>query len=75
MAVLTQKAWVMASEHGGVFEKDSVTVASLQLKEDEALHNSFIRGQELSTHLEQAAEQLSDQLLNAMVLNGLAEGY
>ena len=49
-------------------------LARMTLKE-EALHNYFIRAQELSYHLEQAGEHLSEPLLNAMVLNGLPERY
>ena len=74
------KAWGLLQE--GFRSNEAVTVVSvmrqlarLTLKEDEALHNYYIRAQELSTRLEQAGEQLSDPLLNAMVLNGLPERY
>ena len=75
-----RKAWVLLQQR---FRSDeTVTVVSvmlqlvrLQLKEDEALHNSFIRAQELSTRLEHAGEHLSEPLLKAMVLNGLPERY
>ena len=50
-------------------------LARLQLREDEALHNYFIRAQELSTKPEHAGEYLSEPVLNAMVLNGLPERY
>ena len=50
-------------------------LAHLTLKEDETLHNCFIRAQELSNRLEQAGKHLSEPLLNAMVLNGLPERY
>ena len=74
------KAWGLLQQR---FRSDeTVTVVSvmrqlarLQLKEDEALHNYFIRAQELSTRLEHAGERLSEPLLNAMVLNGLPERY
>ena len=75
-----RKAWVLLQQK---FRSDeTVTVvnvmqqlARLQLKEDEALHNYFIRAQELSTRLEHAGGHLSKPLLNAMVLNGLPERY
>ena len=74
-----RKAWVLLQQR---FRSDeTVTVVSmmrqlarLQLKEDEALHNYFIRAQELSTSLEQR-EIISQPLLNAMGLNGLPEHY
>ena len=44
--------------------------ARITRKEDEALRQTFIGAEELSTHLEQAGEHLSEPLLNAMVLNG-----
>ena len=50
-------------------------LARLQLKEDQALQNYFFRLQELSTRLEHAGEQLSETLLNVMVLNCLPERY
>ena len=50
-------------------------LARIQLKQDEVLHNYFIRSQELSTRVEQAGEQLSVPLLNAMVPNSPPEHY
>ena len=50
-------------------------LAWLQRKEDGVLHNNFIRAQELTARLEQAGEQLSEPLLNAMVHNGLPQCY
>ena len=51
---------------------ETVTVVRLmrqlarpQLKEDEALHNYFIRAQVLSVHMEQAGKLLSEPLLDA----------
>ena len=75
-----RKAWVLLQQR---FRSDeTVTVvnvmrelARLQLKEDEALHNYFIRAQVLSTRLEHEGEHLSETLLNVMVLNGLSERY
>ena len=74
------KAWGLLQER--FRSNETVTVVSvmrllalLTLKEDEALHNYFIRAQELSSCLEQARKQLSEPLLNAMVLNGLPERY
>ena len=74
------KAWGLLQDR--FRSNETVTVVSLmrqlsrlQLKEDEALHNYFIRAQELSTRLEQAGEHLSEPLLNGMVLNGLPERY
>ena len=50
-------------------------LARLTLREDEALHNPFIRTQELSTRMEQEAEHLSELLLDSRVLSGLPERY
>ena len=50
-------------------------LARLQLKEDEALHNYFIRAQQLSTSLENARKHLLRPLLNANVLNSLSKRY
>ena len=47
----------------------------LQRKENEAVHNYFIRAQELSTRLEHVGEHISEPLLNAMVLNSMSECY
>ena len=75
-----RKAWVLLQQR---FRSDeTVTVVSvmrqlarLQLQEDEALHNFFIRAPDLSTRLEHAGEHLPEPSLNAMVLNGLPERY
>ena len=75
-----RKAWVLLQQR---FRSDeAVTVVSvmkqlapLQLKEDEALYNYFLRAQELPTRLEHAGEHLSEPLLNAMMLNSLPECY
>ena len=50
-------------------------LAQLQLKQDEALHSYFIQAQKFSERPVYAGEQLSEPLLNAMVLNGLPEDY
>ena len=50
-------------------------LARLQLREDEAIHQYFIRMQELVTRLHHAREELSETLFNAMVLNGLPQWY
>ena len=67
------KAWGLLQER--FRSNETVTVVSvmrqlarLALREDEALHNYFIRAQELSTRLEQAGEHLSEPLLNANVI-------
>ena len=75
-----REAWVLLQQK---FQSDeTVTVVNvvwqqsrLHLKEDDALHNYFIRAQELSRMLEHAGEHLSEAVLNAMVLNGLPECY
>ena len=46
-------------------------LAQLQLKDAEDLDSFFIRGQELLTRLQEAAEAVSEALFNALVLNGL----
>ena len=46
-----------------------------QLQEDKAIHQYFIREQELVTRLLHACEELSETLFNAMVLNGLPQRY
>ena len=74
-----RKTWVLLQPR---FRRDeTVTVVSvvrqlarLELKEDRALENHFIRAQEMFTRIEQAGEHLSEPLLNGMVLNGLPEG-
>ena len=50
-------------------------LARLKLREDEAIHQYFIRAQELVTRLHHAGEELSETLFNAMVLNGLPQQY
>ena len=74
------KAWVLLQRS---FRSDeTVTVVSemqqlarLQPREVEALHNYFIRAQEVSARLEHEGNCLSFSLPNAMVLNGLPESY
>ena len=43
--------------------------AKLQLREDEAIHQDFIRAQEKYTRLHHADEEVSETLLSDMVLN------
>ena len=50
-------------------------LARLKLGEREALHNYFIRAQELSRKFEHAKEHFSEPLLTLMVHNGLPECY
>ena len=75
-----RKAWILLRQRFRSGEFVTVVIvmqqlARLQLKEDKALHNYFVRSKELSTRLEQTGEHLSELLLNAMVLNGLPERY
>ena len=75
-----QKAWQLLQQR---FRSDETTtvislmrqLARLQLREDEAIHQYFIRAQELVTRLHHAGEELSETLFNAMVLNGLPQRY
>ena len=75
-----QKAWQLLQQR---FRSDETTtvislmrqLARLQLREDEPIHQYFIRAQEMATRLHHAGEELSETLFNAMVLNGLPQGY
>ena len=75
-----QKAWQLLQQR---FRSDeTITVISLmrqlarlQLREDKAIHQYFIRAQELVTRLHHAGEELSETLFNAMVLNGLPQRH
>ena len=75
-----QKAWSLLQQRFRSEETTTIIslvrqLAKLQLREDEALHQYFIRAQELFTRLHHAGEELSETLFNAMVLNGLPERY
>ena len=48
-------------------------LAKLKLREDETIHEYFIKAQVLVTRLQHAGEKLSETLFNAMVLNGLPQ--
>ena len=50
-------------------------LAGLQLREVEAIHQYFIRAQELVPRLHHAGEEFSETMFNAMVLNGLPQRY
>ena len=75
-----QKAWKLLQQR---FRSDETTTvinlmrqfARLQLREDEAIHQYFIRAQELVNRLHHAGEEFSETLFNAMVLNGLPQRY
>ena len=75
-----QKAWQLLQQR---FRSDETTtdislmrqLARLQLREDEAIHQYFIRAQELVTRLHHTGEELSETLFNAVVLNGLPKRY
>ena len=75
-----QKAWLLLQQR---FRSDETTtvislmrrLARLQLQEDEAIHQYFIRAQELVTRLHHAGEERSETLFDAMVLNGLPQRY
>ena len=47
----------------------------LQLRGDDAIHQCFVRAQELVNHFHHAGEELSETLFNAMVLNGFPPRY
>ena len=50
-------------------------LAKLKLREDEAIHQYFIRAQELLKRLHYAGQEVSETLFNAMILNGLPQRY
>ena len=50
-------------------------IARMRLKPDEALHEYFIRAQELMTRLSDAGERISETIFMALVLNGLPEKF
>ena len=52
-----------------------IQLPKLQLQEDEAIHQYFIREQELVTRSLHDCEELSETLFNAMVLNSLPQRY
>ena len=69
-----QKAWQLLQQR---FRSDETTTVislmrqldRLQLREDKALLQYFIRAQELVTRLHHAGEEFSETLFTAMVLN------
>ena len=71
-----QKAWQLLKQR---FRSDETTtvislmrqLARIQLREDETIHQYFIRAQELVSRLQNAGQDLSETLFNAMVWNGL----
>ena len=75
-----QKAWLLLQQR---FRSDETTpiislmrqLGRLQFREDKAIHQYFIRGQEMVTRLHHAGEEFSETLCNAMVLNGLPQRY
>ena len=75
-----KKAWQL---HQLCFRRDEKSkvislmrqLAKLQLRENEAIHQYFIRAQELVNRLHHAREELSETLFKAMVLNGLSQRY
>ena len=74
-----QKAWQrlqqrVRSDERTTFISLMRQLARLQLREDEAIHQYFIRAQEVVTRLH-AGEEFSETLFNAMVLNGLLQRY
>ena len=75
-----QKAWQLLQKRFRSDETNTVIslmrqLAKLQLREDEAIHQYFIRAQELVNHFNHAGEKISETLFNAMVLNGLPQRY
>ena len=50
-------------------------LAQLQLEDAEDLDSYFIRGQELLTRLKKAGGEVSETLINSLVLNGLPMRY
>ena len=74
------KAWTLLQRRFRSDERTTVVslmrqLSKLQLKEDEALHEYFIRAQELCSRIAESGENLSETLFNAMVLNGLPPRY
>ena len=74
------KAWQHLQQ---LFRSDETTtitsmmrlLARLQLREDEAIQQYFIRAPELVTRLHHGSEELSETLFNGMALNGLPQRY
>ena len=74
------KAWRSLQQRYSNVEKPTVVslvrqLSRLQLGEGEKLHEYFIRSQELTSRLNEAGEEISETLFNALVINGLPEQY
>ena len=74
------KAWNLLHERFQSVETPTVMtlvaqLARLQLEDADDLDSFFIRGKELLTRLQEAAESVSETLLKASVLNGLPMRY
>ena len=75
-----QKAWKLLQQR---FRSDETTtvislmrhLAKLQLREGEAIHQYFIKAQELVNRLNHAGEEFSEKLFSERVLNGLPQRY
>ena len=72
------RAWNLLKEKFRSEESPTVVtlvsqVARMQLKPEEALHECFIRAQELMTRLSDAGERISETIFVMLVLNGLPE--
>ena len=74
------KAWRLLQRRYSNVEKPTVVslvrqLSHLQLREDEKLHEYFIRSQELMSRLSEAGEKISETLFNALISNGLPDKY
>ena len=77
------RAWNLLKQSPSKERSDeSTTVVALvsqiprmQLKPDEALHEYFIRAQELMTKLDDACERISGMIFMVLVLKGLPERF
>ena len=74
------RAWNLLTERFRSEELPTVValvsqIARMQLKPDEALHEYFIRAQELMRRLTDAGEHVSETTFMVLVLNGLPERF
>ena len=72
MIVLKKMSWVTESPTVVALVSQ---FARMRLKPDEALHEYFIRAQELMTRLSDAGERISETIFMALVLNGFPERF
>ena len=74
------KAWSMLQKKFCNLDKSTVRglmaqLSQMKMSSGETMQEYIIRGQELATRVRLSGENLSDSLLNTMVLNGLPASY